>query len=99
MSSYTIEWTENAKVDLSFFTAFERKIIVTRLKEQLLYEPLKETKNRKKLRDNPIASYELRIGRYRVFYDVVGDTITINIVSVGKKEHNVLYIRDKEVKI
>jgi hypothetical protein len=52
--SYTIEFTEDAKLDLSFLTAFERKIIVSRTKEQLCYEPLKETKNRKQLRDNPI---------------------------------------------
>ena len=52
---YKIEITEDAKFDLSFFKAYERKIILAAIKEQLSYEPLKETKNRKKLRDNPIG--------------------------------------------
>jgi len=99
MTVYTIEITEEAKVDLSFFTAFERKIIVTGIKQQLLHEPLNETKNRKRLRENPIASYELRIGWYRVFYDVVEDTVIVTVVSIGKKENHILYIRNKEVKI
>jgi len=33
-------------------------------------EPIVETRNRKKLRPNPLAPWELRIGKARVFYDV-----------------------------
>jgi mRNA-degrading endonuclease RelE of RelBE toxin-antitoxin system len=61
---YKIEITEDAKKDLSYFNAYEKKEILTGVKEQLLYEPLKETRNRKKLRANPVAPWELRIGRY-----------------------------------
>jgi len=67
---YQIEITDDAKTDMSFFEMYERKIILAGIKEQLTHEPLKETKNRKKLRDNPIAAWELRIGRYRIFYEV-----------------------------
>ena len=52
---YKIEITEDAKIDLSFFKAYERKIILASIREQLSYEPLKETRNQKKLRENPIA--------------------------------------------
>ncbi len=96
---YKIEITEDAKIDLSFFKAYERKIILASIREQLSYEPLKETRNQKKLRENPIAPWELRIGKYRIFYEVRNDIVTVGIISVGKKEHNVLYIRGKEVKI
>jgi mRNA-degrading endonuclease RelE of RelBE toxin-antitoxin system len=60
---------------------------------------LKETKNRKELRCNPVASWELRSGKYRAFYEVQNDIVTVIVVSIGMKEHNKLYIRGKDVKI
>ncbi len=56
MVSYRIEVTEEAKIDLSRYIAFERRLLVSEIREQLMYQPLVETKNRKSLRDNPIAS-------------------------------------------
>jgi mRNA-degrading endonuclease RelE of RelBE toxin-antitoxin system len=99
MASYRIEVTEEAKIDLSHYTAFERKLIVSEIREQLTDQPLVETRNRKLLRDNPIAAWELRIGKYRVFYEVNNPAKMVGIVSVGHKEHNILFIRDKEVQI
>ncbi|MDM8550192.1 hypothetical protein QUF72_08950 [Desulfobacterales bacterium HSG2] len=96
---YKIRITEDAKNDLSFFKAYERKIILTAIKEQLSYEPLKETRNRKRLRDNPIAPWELKSGKYRIFYGVNNDIVTVTVISVGMKKHNILYIMGKEVKI
>jgi mRNA-degrading endonuclease RelE of RelBE toxin-antitoxin system len=90
MASYQIEVTEEAKVDLSHYTAFERKLIVSQIREQLTDQPLVETKNRKSLRDNPIASWELRIGKYRVFYEVNDPAKRVSVVSIGHKEHNSL---------
>lgn len=66
MTKYQIEVTKEAKVDLSYDTAFERKIITSETRSQLTHQPSVETRNRKKLRDNPIASWELRAGRYRI---------------------------------
>jgi len=99
MASYRIEVTEEAKGDLSYYTAFERKLIVSGIREQLTHQPHIETKNRKPLRDNPIASWELRVGKYRVFYEVDDTVNTVSVVSVGYKEHNVLWIRGKEVQL
>jgi mRNA interferase RelE/StbE len=60
---------------------------------------IKETKNRKKLRANPVAPWELRIGNYRIFYEVDNDSVKVIIILVGAKEHNILFIRGKRVKI
>ncbi len=43
------------------------------IEKQLFHVPLKETRNRKPLRPNPIAPWELRIGNLRVFYDITSD--------------------------
>ena len=67
-----------------------------RIKEQLSFEPGKETRNRKRLRENPIATWELRIGKFRVFYEIEEGSKAVCVVAVGWKEHNKLFIRGKE---
>jgi mRNA-degrading endonuclease RelE of RelBE toxin-antitoxin system len=43
-----------------------------------------------------VAKYELRIGKYRVFYDVDEQAQTVKIEAIGYKEGNRLFIRGKE---
>jgi mRNA-degrading endonuclease RelE of RelBE toxin-antitoxin system len=97
--SFNIEVTQDAKEDLGYYPAFERKTIVTEIRAQLIYQPVVETKNRKQLRHNPIATWELRIGGYRVFYEVDELAQMVSIVSVGHKVHNTLWIRGQEVEL
>ena len=99
MAGYRIVVTEDAKVDLANYAAFERKIIASDIREQLVDQPDLETKNRKSLRENPIATWELRVGKYRVFYEVDRAAQLVSIVSIGHKEHNVFFIRGKEVNL
>jgi mRNA-degrading endonuclease RelE of RelBE toxin-antitoxin system len=101
MTMYNIEYTEDALVDLQFLRKNEQQLIINEIENQLVYEPTIPTNNRKRLRPNQVAEWELRIDRYRVFYDVIDQFIpeTIKIVkieAVGLKIHNILYIRGKE---
>ena len=97
MAGYPIELTEEAKEDLYYYDAFERKIIVSGIRDQLSDQPDVETKNRKPLRDNKLAPWEVRIGKYRGFYKLDETREIVTVVSVGHKEHNILFIRGKEV--
>jgi mRNA-degrading endonuclease RelE of RelBE toxin-antitoxin system len=99
MPAYLIEVTEEAKADLDYYSAFERKTITSQIRVQLLHEPSVETKNRKSLRENPVASWELRAGKFRVLYEVDEPMQTVTIVAVGHKEHNRFLVRGKEVTI
>jgi mRNA-degrading endonuclease RelE of RelBE toxin-antitoxin system len=99
MATYRIEVTEEAREDLNYYTVGEQKIVSTQIRVQLEDAPSTETRNRKKLRDNPIATWELRIGKFRIFYEVNDAAHLVTIVVVGHKEHNILYVRGKEVKI
>ncbi len=45
---------------------------------------------------NTLAEWELRIGVYRVFYDVDPAASQVKVKAVGYKEHNVLHLRGKE---
>lgn len=51
-------------------TARHRAIVVDAVEKQLSYEPMVETRNRKPMRPNPLAPWELRIGSLRVYYDI-----------------------------
>jgi len=67
---YNIELSKDALADLRWFKKHEQNEILDGIEANLGSEPTAETRNRKRLRPNDIAEWELRIGRYRVFYDV-----------------------------
>ena len=71
------------------------------LKEQLSHTPVQETRNRKPL-EQPApfeATWELRCGpgkRFRVFYAVDVDSKTVQVLAIGVKERNRLFIGGEE---
>ena len=70
---YRIEYTRAALEHLRSLTARQRATVIDEVNQQLCYEPTVETQNRKLLRPDPLASWELRIGDVRVYYDVEED--------------------------
>lgn len=97
---YEIRFAADVRQQLEALTARERSTALDVIERQLLREPLVETRNRKPLRPNPIAPWELRIGNLRAFYEVVpGDPEVVRIVAVGKKEGNVVRIAGKEIEL
>ena len=68
--------------------------------EQLKYEPLVETRNRKPMEPNSLATWELRIGNLRVYYDVEDNTVyLIYIQAVGVKNRNRVRIGKEEIEL
>lgn len=96
---YDIEFTVEAIEDLKRFRKFEQQLIVDGIDEQLSNEPARETRNRKRLRPNSVAQFELRITRFRVFYDVDERKNLVKIEAVGHKEGSRLFIRGKEYQL
>jgi mRNA-degrading endonuclease RelE of RelBE toxin-antitoxin system len=94
---FDIKFAAAVREHLEALTARERSTALEGLERQLLHEPLVETRNRKPLRPNPVAPWELRIGNLRVFYEVIPGVV--RIVAVGKKEGNVVRIAGKEIKL
>jgi mRNA-degrading endonuclease RelE of RelBE toxin-antitoxin system len=98
--TYTIDYTESAIEDIEYFKKYERVIIIEGIEQQLTHEPTHEVRNRKKMNDNQLeAQWELRMGKYRVFYNVDIPNAEVVILAVGWKDHNTLYIRGKEYKL
>lgn len=73
----------------------QRVSVLEAIEKQLTHEPLKETRQRKPLRPNPLAPWELRVQSLRVFYDVHEDAVII--LAVGTKVRNRLIIGDQEI--
>ena len=101
---YSIDFAEDAIDDVACFRKAERQLILDAIDRQLTHEPAVATTNRKRLRPNRLAEWELRIGRYRVFYDVMDpdnpETAGIvKIVAVGRKEGNCLLIGAEEFEL
>jgi len=68
--------------------------------EQLEHEPGVETRNRKPMRPNPLAPWELRIEELRVYYEIEElPEQVVTIVAVGVKDRNRVLIGGKEIKL
>ena len=97
---YTVEFAESVEDHFRALTARDRATVLAAIDRQLLHEPLTETRNRKPLRPNPVAPWELRVGALRVFYEVVGANVgVVRILAVGRKQRNVLTIGDEEIQL
>ena len=96
---YDIEYTLEAMEDLKGFRKYEQQLIADQIEEQLSYEPAHETRTRKRLRPNSVAEFELRITKFRVFYDVDENKKLVKIEAVGHKEGSRLFIRGKEYQL
>lgn len=63
-------------------------------------EPLAETRNRKPMRPNPLAPWELRVGSLRIYYEVEETPEPVVVVlAVGVKERNRVRIGGETIEL
>jgi mRNA-degrading endonuclease RelE of RelBE toxin-antitoxin system len=96
MAKYKIGFTASALDDLAWFRKNEQNEIRDGIYENLEHEPTVETRNRKKLRPNDIAEWELRIGKFRVFYDVDEVVRIVAVEAIAEKRGRSLFFRGEE---
>jgi len=98
--AYRICLAVSAEEHFAQLTARQQAIMLDAVKVQLRYEPLRETRNRKQLRPNPFAPWELRVGALRVFYEVdAREPDLVNVLAIGIKRGNRLIVAGKEIHI
>lgn len=93
---FTIDLSDDALEELRQFRKRDSTIILDEIERQLTYQPNVETRNRKPLRAHPLGEWELRIDKFRVFYDIDTENETVLVKAVGVKIGNKLFIRGKE---
>jgi mRNA-degrading endonuclease RelE of RelBE toxin-antitoxin system len=96
---YTFKLSPEAIDDLDSFRKFEQRQIIDGIKKQLLNEPGVETRNRKRLRPNQLAEWELRVGDFRVFYDIDETIELVTIEAVGHKHGSTLFVHGEEFEL
>jgi len=96
---FRIELTPEAIDDLESLQTFEQRRLVAAIEVQLPHEPTRETRNRKRLRPNELAEWELRVQAFRVFYDVLAENEVVKVVAIGLKEGTNLFIHGEKYKL
>ena len=96
--SYRIDYSPDAVDHLRALPAREQRNLVDAVDEQLADQPTVETRNRKPMRPNPIAPWELRVGHLRVYYEVQEEPDpVVRVLAVGVKDRNVVRIAGEEM--
>jgi mRNA-degrading endonuclease RelE of RelBE toxin-antitoxin system len=86
---YRIEYSPDAEEHMRTLTSRQQAIILETVERQLTHQPTIETRNRKPMRPNLVAPWELRIGNLRVYYDVEHEPeATVYVRAVGVKGRN-----------
>ncbi|MBI4203359.1 MAG: hypothetical protein HY532_09640 [Chloroflexi bacterium] len=95
---YRIEYSPRAVDHLQGLTARNRAIVHGEVQRQLVDQPDVPTRNRKLLRANELAVWEMRIDTFWVYYDVQAEPETVvKIRAIGVKRGNQIFIAGKEV--
>lgn len=96
---FQIALTPGALEHLRTLRKYDRNIVLDAIETQLKHQPEEETRNRKRLRPNKLAEWELRVDQFRVFYDVLAEDSLVKIEAVGYKEGNTLFIGGQEYEL
>jgi mRNA-degrading endonuclease RelE of RelBE toxin-antitoxin system len=78
--------------EIARLRAFEQRQIIAAIEEQLTHEPTKETRRRKCLVGliprfaHVLPIWELRVGNYRVFFDVDQAANEVHVRAVREKK-------------
>lgn len=90
---FRIEYAPATVSHLQALTARQQSIVLDGVASYLSVDPMVETRNRKPMRPNPLAPWELRLGNLRVYFDVVTEPEPVVVVlAVGVKERNAVRI-------
>ncbi len=91
MAKYTIDFSTLFQGQIQQIRAFDRRQILQKIEEQLHFQPFLPTRNRKILigavarfeHEPPI--WELRIGQFRVYYDIDDDRGIVHVRAMREK--------------
>jgi mRNA-degrading endonuclease RelE of RelBE toxin-antitoxin system len=97
---YLIRYARQAEAHVAALPARQQRVVIDAVERHLRHEPTVVTRTRKRMSQNPVAPWELRIGDLRAYYDVVHEPEpTVQIVAVGVKRGNQVRIGGKVVEL
>ena len=93
---FRLEFTPEALEDLRRLRVYEQRQIFDAAQAHLSHHPDQVSRNRKRLRPNKLAEWALRVGSFRVFYDIDSERQIVIIETIGSKQGNKLFIGGEE---
>jgi mRNA-degrading endonuclease RelE of RelBE toxin-antitoxin system len=101
---FTLDYAPEAYEHMKSIERKYHRLIADTIKEQLSRVPEVKTKNRKPLEEPTSfgATWELRFGpknSFRVFDEVELEETTVNVLAIGVKEGNRLFIAGQELEL
>lgn len=75
-------------------SARDRRTVESAILTRLADQPTTLTRAIKRLRPNPVAEFELRVGDFRILYNVADDEVILLVV--GRKVGNTLVVGGQE---
>jgi mRNA-degrading endonuclease RelE of RelBE toxin-antitoxin system len=89
--AYELLYSEEAVEQMKNLRSFDRTSVLNQIEQVLRVNPALESKARVKLLRQPAPTqYRLRVGEFRVFYDV--DQETVRVIQVLSKEETIAYL-------
>jgi mRNA-degrading endonuclease RelE of RelBE toxin-antitoxin system len=97
MAGFDIFLKPSAVADLDGLRKYDAAQIADAIEEHLTHEPTRESKSRiKRLRGISNPDYRLRVGDYRVFYNVDVDAHRVDVLRVMHKDQTKPYYEEME---
>jgi mRNA-degrading endonuclease RelE of RelBE toxin-antitoxin system len=97
--TYDVVFSPEADDHVGALTARERRALLDAVGRQLVHEPDVPTRHRRPLRANALATWRLRVGHLRVYYDVERGSGRVVVKAIGVKVRERVYVGGKEIKL
>jgi mRNA interferase RelE/StbE len=79
---WTVEYTESAYKEISSLDGSTKKIIKKTIEDKLMVDPLKFGLP---LRRNLSGLFKLRVGNYRIIYQIKKNEVIVLVVTIGHR--------------
>ena len=97
---FRIEYAPATIAHLKALTTRQQSMVLDGAARYLSVDPMAETRNRKPMRPNPLAPWELRLGNLRVYFDVVSEPEpVVEVLAIGIKDRNRVRIGKKTMEL
>lgn len=98
--AHRVEFTTLARRHLLALRATERATVLEAVSRHLSHQPAFEAGKRKRLRENDLAEYRLRVGsKLRVYYDVLDAEQLVLVKAVAVKNRGCMFADGEELKL
>ena len=99
VAAYEIVFAAAVEGHLKALPARDRRIVLDGIEELLSSQPGIKTRNRKPIQPNNLATWELRLGDLRVYYRIAHTERVVEVVAIGVKRREQVWIGGARIQL